>query len=789
MIVNTINSKWSMKSRFMLISALFLIPSLVQFVVYLSENEKQISVAHEELFGGAMANAVWGAFSDTATAPKSELTGEFHRLLAERPDWTDVRKAYDDWSLAKSPTELAQAGVGLMHEIAEHSGMMLDPAGDSYFAQDLLTSRIPELHVALHRLDDRAKSGGADVDLTDIFGRVNSRFDDLKRVAELLATYDKSNGTQGIILPGVKAIEQRVENLQKLLSAANYKAATLPTEFESERAAVHDELVRLGGEAGKVFVEATNNRISAAWRATLLKAGLLLLASIGGAIFALLVGKGSTARLAALADAMTKVSEKNAQIAVPCIDDANENGRLAMALEHFRLGVLENERLTQEAVEQAKLKQEEGDYYVREHQRFMSAFTDATVRIAAGDFSHRILEKVIQEYEPIIEQMNLMMGKLESGQREKQAADEQVIVVVSTLGTALSALSEGNLEVSFDSEVEPEFEKLKEDFNAAVGELRSTLNQVKKGAGSIKLGTDEISQASDDLSRRTEQQAASLEETAAALDEITATVSKTAEGANHARQTVTVAKADAEKGGEVVRQRRRGHGRDREVVAADQPDHRRHRRDRLPDQPAGAQRRRRGGARRRGGPRLRGRRLGSARAGPALGRSRQGDQGPDLGLDRAGRQRRRAGRRDRQGAARASSSQVAEINELVTEIAARRASRRPACSEVNTAVNQMDQVTQQNAAMVEESTAATQSLAHETQDLARLVGKFRTGAEDTAADSSRSRKRDPWRGRTQPVRPKWQRRLSPRSVCQFRRGLGGVLSVAQRAKASRGADV
>ena len=58
---------------------------------------------------------------------KIGVDGEFHRLLAERPDWTDVRKAYDDWSLAKSPTELAQAGVGLMHEIAEHSGMMLDP--------------------------------------------------------------------------------------------------------------------------------------------------------------------------------------------------------------------------------------------------------------------------------------------------------------------------------------------------------------------------------------------------------------------------------------------------------------------------------------------------------------------------------------------------------------------------------------------------------------------------------------------------------------------------------------
>ena len=150
--------------------------------------------------------------------------------------------------------------------------------------------------------------------------------------------------------------------------------------------------------------------------------------------------------------------------------------------------------------------------------------------------------------------------------------------------------------------------------------------------------------AADDLSQRTEQQAASLEETAAALHEITATVEKSAEGATprppgrRRRQR----RRQEERGGGASGGR--GDGRHREVGAADQPDHRRDRRDRVPDQSARPQRRRRGGAGGRRRPRLRGRRLRSARARPALGRSGQGDQGPDFGLDDAGRSRRQAGR-------------------------------------------------------------------------------------------------------------------------------------------------
>ena len=91
-------------------------------------------------------------------------------------------------------------------------------------------------------------------------------------------------------------------------------------------------------------------------------------------------------------------------------------------------------------------------------------------------------------------------------------------------------------------------------------------------------------------------------------------------------------------------------------------------------------------------------------------------------------------------------AQVSQLNGLVTELAASAKEQSTGLGEVNAAVNQMDQVTQQNAAMVEQATAASHSLSAEAEALARLVGRFRIGAEHVAelsnpqADHASSRK-------------------------------------------------
>jgi methyl-accepting chemotaxis protein len=86
-------------------------------------------------------------------------------------------------------------------------------------------------------------------------------------------------------------------------------------------------------------------------------------------------------------------------------------------------------------------------------------------------------------------------------------------------------------------------------------------------------------------------------------------------------------------------------------------------------------------------------------------------------------------------------TQVSQLNGLVTELAASAKEQATGLGEVNSAVNQMDQVTQQNAAMVEQSTAASHGLSGEAQELARLVGQFRIGREQEEAKPAAPRRK------------------------------------------------
>ena len=82
--------------------------------------------------------------------------------------------------------------------------------------------------------------------------------------------------------------------------------------------------------------------------------------------------------------------------------------------------------------------------------------------------------------------------------------------------------------------------------------------------------------------------------------------------------------------------------------------------------------------------------------------------------------------------------QVAEINTVVADIAAGAKEQASGLAEVDVAINQIDGMTQRNAAMVGDSTAATHRLSQETEQLSRLIGQFRLGAEAESDESARA---------------------------------------------------
>ncbi len=340
------------------------------------------------------------------------------------------------------------------------------------------------------------------------------------------------------------------------------------------------------------------------------------------------------------------------------------------------------------------------------------------------------LERVRQDQEKA--EASSEAARRQNAEAAAAIAEEQAMVV-NSLARALDSLATGDLTFRLEQEFPGDYRKLRDDFNAASAKLEEAMRAIAGATASIQSGAGEISHSADDLSRRTEHQAATLEETAAALDEITATVNKTSDGASHGREAVASAKTDAEEGGLVVSRAIEAMGQIEssskqigQIIGVI---------DEIAFQTnllalnAGVEAARAGEAGRGFAvvaSEVRALAQRSAEAAKEIktlisASSQQVGEGVNL-VGETGKALERIVR------------QVSEIANVVGEIAASAKEEALGLGQVNTAVNQMDQVTQQNAAMVEQSTAASRVLADEAQELARLVARFKvTGGAPVAA--------------------------------------------------------
>jgi methyl-accepting chemotaxis protein len=329
---------------------------------------------------------------------------------------------------------------------------------------------------------------------------------------------------------------------------------------------------------------------------------------------------------------------------------------------------------------------------------------------------------------------------LDDERRRKAAVDQTAMAanrhVVESLGTALARLSEGDLSLNVAEPYSAEYEAIRENFNAAVAQLRDTMTVIASNTSGIRTGSVEIATAADDLAQRTERQAATLAETAATLGQIAGTVSETAQGATLARQIVATAMSDAEQGGAVVRGAVDAMGEIQK--SAQQISNIIGVIDEIAFQTN----------------------LLALNAGVEAARA--GDAGRGFAVVasevRGLAQRSAEAAKDIKVLIQASTNQVGkgveqvaetgkaldriqarivEINDLVGKIASSAQNQAQSLTEVNSAIDQMDRVTQQNAAMVEESTAASHSLASEADVLANLVERFSLGQQRNQASRAR----------------------------------------------------
>ena len=309
----------------------------------------------------------------------------------------------------------------------------------------------------------------------------------------------------------------------------------------------------------------------------------------------------------------------------------------------------------------------------------------------------------------------------------RETAEDQI--AIAALARGLTALAGGDLRHQLTERVSGKTKQLKDLFNRTATQLRESVVTIAAAIGGLRSGSMEVGQAADDLSRRTEQQAASLEQTAAALEQITTTVRKTAESANDAQGIVSVTKADAEKSGQVVHDavdamseiEKSSTSISQIIGVIDEIAFQTN----LLALNAGVEAARAGEAGRGFAVVASEVRALAQRSAQAAREIKEliseSTRHVGRGVKLVGETGQSLGR---------IVSQVAQLHGAIAEIAASAQEQAIGLQEVNTAVSQMDQVTQQNAAMVEESTAASRSLVAETAELERLTSYFQTSAPE-----------------------------------------------------------
>lgn len=297
---------------------------------------------------------------------------------------------------------------------------------------------------------------------------------------------------------------------------------------------------------------------------------------------------------------------------------------------------------------------------------------------------------------------------------------------VEQLANAMQALSAGDLTQEIRSPFLPALEKLRLDFNETSSKLRSTLQNISQNAGAIAAASQQIQSASNDLSKRTEQQAASVEETAAALEEITTTVADSSHRAQEAGTLVRRTKEHAENSGNVVGQAVDAMGKIEQSAAeianiigvideiAFQTN--------LLALNAGVEAARAGDAGKGFAVVAQEVRELAQRSAKAAKEIKElintSNEHVKSGVTLVGNTGK---------ALQEIVSQVVQVDGNVGAIVEASKEQATGLKEINTAVNTMDQGTQQNAAMVEETTAAAHSLAREAEQLFALLGQFKVG--------------------------------------------------------------
>ncbi len=310
--------------------------------------------------------------------------------------------------------------------------------------------------------------------------------------------------------------------------------------------------------------------------------------------------------------------------------------------------------------------------------------------------------------------------------------------IVGTLSRAVhvaNAISQGELGHNIRTRRKDELGRLLEAFRTMDERLTLTVGEVRRGSDAVSTAAQQIAHGNDDLSQRTQEQASSLEETASSMEEMTSTVKQNAENASHANQLARGAREQAERGGEVagrailaMSEINASSSKIADIVGLIQEIAFQTNLLALNAAVEAA----------RAGEQGRGFAVVATEV-RSLAQRSAGAAKEIKGLINDSAEKVRSGSElvNQSGKALAEIvDSVKKVTDIVAEIAAASHEQSAGIDQVNNAVMQMDEMTQQNAALVEQAAAAARAMHEQAGELTNQVGFFRLSGEATMAVST-----------------------------------------------------
>ena len=465
-------------------------------------------------------------------------------------------------------------------------------------------------------------------------------------------------------------------------------------------------------------------------RQSMLLGIVMLIAVVVGCVASFLISRGITKPVIGIVGAIKLMAEGNFDLVLPGLGRKDEIGDIAGAVEALKLKAIEKAR--READEAAARQALEAEKLARQQK--------AEAEIVA-----------------------------KAAEERAKAAEEQA-QVLQLLASRLKGLSEGNLTVSLDAELSDAYREIQNDFNATVGHLRETIGAIVASAREVTSASAEISTSTTDLSQRTEEQAASLEETSASMEEISATVKKNAENAQQANQSANTTRELADRGGQVAAKAVEA------MAKIKESSHKISDIIGVIDEIA--------------------RQTNLLALNAAVEAARAGEAGRGFAVVasevRSLAQRSSQAAKDIKDLITNSTNQVQEgvelvnragtslheivdsikkVSSLVADIANAGAEQASGIEQVNKALTQMDDVTQQNSALVEENAATAKTLEHQAKAMGERIAFFQF--DDTAKVGQTAQPAEAV-GQRAAIAPKQQSVAAPMRVAAGANGGGPV---------------